>query len=750
MAKNEETTNTYYGILMNRKLIDKGIYLFKPEYLIEGTVDEYDGEVYFTDQMGNEFLSIHDLDTIHLDEETAVAYVISEEELLKRYEDLSIHEAKGEYFDSCRDVIHVGFYLEKEDKIAVIPFDFKTMYAKLNGMDFSGDESVVKIPMSEFTKDGSESKYTVTGDDKAGLDQFLEEYGGQELIVIDRKVFEDILKLDTYESLKGKLDEIYTQFKEMTSHFLNEDGSLTENLDSKEQKFYTTNDINGNHIVELFDAFNQTVEELNDLKAIHTAIDKVTSVFTDLTLVLDQSGFERPEIDAAIEYLYTLFDAYDELKKSEDVSYVKSKIAKLAVDGRRNIVAIGKVYDDVAKKEKQELTEKERKQKEKELAETFNVETKKIKVDVRDVKRFFDEKIIGQEEAKRDIIAAIVMNMLSDNPTDKNNCLLVGPTGSGKTLIAETVSEYFDMPMEIIDTTQLTMPGYVGANIEDFLARLIAKAGGDVKKAEEGIVVFDEIDKKGSEKNDDVSGKGVLNTLLPFLQGTTYDVKYNGRTYPFNTSKLTIFATGAFTDVAKGKKNNSTSENYKSTRIGFNANIESKKEVTEDIKYEKLEIEDFVKYGNMPVEIMGRFPIIAQLSGHTKDSLRTILTGSNVSALLGEKRKLEKLGVTLSWTNGYLDRVAEEAIKLKTGGRSLKTTVEKSVKEARWEVLESLGTYCSIVLTEKSVDDNKECILIDQNGVSHNLSDILKAKKETSLVRLEDTPKIKKYLDTRK
>ena len=395
MAKNEETTNTYYGILMNRKLVDKGIYLFRPEYLIEGTVDEYDGEVYFTDQMGNEFLSIHDLDTIHFDEETAVAYVISEEDLLKRYEDLSIQEAKGEYFDACRDVIHVGFYLEKEDKIAVIPFDFKTMYAKLNGMDFSGDESVVKIPMSEFTKDGSESKYTVTGDDKAGLDQFLEEYGGQELIVIDRKVFEDILKLDTYESLKGKLDEIYTQFKEMTSHFLNEDGSLTENLDSKEQKFYTTNDINGNHIVELFDAFNQTVEELNDLKAIHTAIDKVTSVFTDLTLVLDQSGFERPEIDAAIEYLYTLFDAYDELKKSEDVSYVKSKIAKLAVDGRRNIVAIGKVYDDVAKKEKQELTEKERKQKEKELAETFNVETKKIKVDVRDVKRFFDEKIIG-------------------------------------------------------------------------------------------------------------------------------------------------------------------------------------------------------------------------------------------------------------------------------------------------------------------------------------------------------------------
>lgn len=750
MAKNEETTNTYYGILMNRKLVDKGIYLFRPEYLIEGTVEEYDGEVYFTDQMGNEFLSIHDLDTIHLDEETAVAYVIKEEELLGRYPDLSIQEAKGEYFDSCRDVTHVGFYLENEDKIAVIPFDFRTMYAKLNNMKFSGDDSVVRIPMSEFTKDGSEGKYTVTGDDKAGLDQFLEEYNGQELIVIDRKVFEDILKLETYESLKGKLDEIYTQFKEMTQHFLNEDGTLTESLDEKQQRFYTTNDINGNHVVELFDAFNQTVAELDDLKAIHSAIDKVASVLTDLTLVLDEKGRERPEIDAAIEYLYTLFDVYDNLKKSTDVGYIKQKIAKLAVDGRRNIVAVGKVYDDVCKEESKDAPDALHQQKEQELIDTFNNASRKIKIDVRDVKKFFDAKIIGQEEAKRDVIAAIVMNMLSDNPTDKNNCLLVGPTGSGKTLIAETVSEYFDLPMEIIDTTQLTMPGYVGANIEDFLARLISKAGGDIKKAEEGIVVFDEIDKKGSEKNDDVSGKGVLNTLLPFLQGTTYDVKYNGRTYPFNTSKLTIFATGAFTDVAKGKKTNSTSENYKATRIGFNADIRSKKDNEEDIKYEKLEIDDFVKYGNMPVEIMGRFPIIAQLTGHTKDSLRTILTGSNVSALLAEKRKLEKLGVTLSWTNGYLDRVAEEAIKLKTGGRSLKTTVEKSVKEARWEVLESLGTYCSIVLTEKSVDNNKDCILIDQNGVSHNLEEILKAKSETGLMVVEEAPKVKTLIDSKK
>ena len=317
------------------------------------------------------------------------------------------------------------------------------------------------------------------------------------------------------------------------------------------------------------------------------------------------------------------------------------------------------------------------------------------------------------------------MNKLSDNPSSKNNCLLVGPTGSGKTLLAEAVSKYFDMPMEIIDTTQITVPGYVGASIEDFLARLVIKAG-SVEKAEQGIVVFDEIDKKGTDSNGDVSGKGVLNTLLPFIQGTTYDVKVNNKTQQFNTSKLTIFATGAFTDVATKSDNN-----YNSNSIGFNS---TNKKPKEDIEYKKLEIEDFVKYGNMPIELMGRFSVITQLTGHTIESLKQILTLSNESALLIEKEKLNKINIELRWTEGYLDSVANQAIKLKTGARSLKSTVEKSIKEARWEVLNNLDIYRGIILTEKSVNDNLNCSLIDLNGNIHNLKDIIDSKDKTELV----------------
>ena len=349
------------------------------------------------------------------------------------------------------------------------------------------------------------------------------------------------------------------------------------------------------------------------------------------------------------------------------------------------------------------------------LKENSNIEFQAKKNIVREMKQFFDAKIIGQEEAKKDVISAIIMNQLSDK--SRNCCLLVGPTGSGKTLIAETVSEYFNMPMEIIDTTQLTMPGYVGANIEDFLARLLEKSNGDLEKAEKGIIVFDEIDKKGSQSNGDVAGKGVLNTLLPFLQGTTYDVKYGRDTVRFSTSKLTIFATGAFTDVVERK-------DAKNKTIGFNVETNQNKE-KQDIEYKPLEISDFVKYGNMPVEIMGRFTTITQLTGHTKSSLRKILTDSNISALLEEEKKLAKIGIVLFWDDEYLDKVAEEALKLKTGARSLKTIIEKGIKEARWEVLENMESYQAIFLTKDTVTDNLNCQLIDNDNNVIILRDVL-------------------------
>ena len=232
------------------------------------------------------------------------------------------------------------------------------------------------------------------------------------------------------------------------------------------------------------------------------------------------------------------------------------------------------------------------------------------------------------------------------------------------------------------------------------------------------------------------------------MQGTDYNFKYNGKNVTFNSSKLTVFATGAFTDVAKEKdkdkekekdKNNSTL--YKGCNMGFGVEVNLKKENSktetskkEDIKYETLKIEDICKYGHMPIELLGRFTTISQLSGHTIESLRTILTESSSSALLSEKYKLSKLGVRLRWSDGFLDAVAAKALELKTGARSLKSTVESAVKEARWHILENPDEYKALLLTKYTVEDNLDCVLIDNCGNLHKLKDLL--KKEEKVLKL--------------
>lgn len=673
----------YVGILFNRKLIDYGIYLFKPECMIDGRIERDEDFVSFIDNNDYEYLTFNDAQGTTSDEETVVGYAITEKDLLKKYKTTDLKEAKNEYYDMITSKTHIGFYIIDLDLIAIMPMDFTSLMHRLNSMEIDPNNSVIEVPIDELKSQlSSNDGDTITVDD--------------DYIAIEKVEFERILNLKTLKKMREELQKIYDAVEE-------KEEEKNNNLIKKE--------VTGQYILDLFSASYERLYEIDSIDEIKMVIDRMIKIYIELTLIIGEKIKDGCNMQRANDTLYKLIDSYDELQKLEKLDEIKFELQKIQTEYEPKIKKIAKKYDENVKVE-----------------EVVEVEDSKLTIDVKEMKSFFDKKVIGQEEAKKDVISAIFMNKLSDNPGDRNSCLLVGPTGSGKTLLAETVSEYFSMPMEIIDTTQLTIPGYVGASIEDFLARLLEKAKGDIIKAESGIVVFDELDKKGSHKNEDISGKGVLNVLLPFLQGTTYDVKYNGRTVHFNTSGLTIFATGAFTDVAKGKQENSTSDSYKSTRIGYNSDLNIKTD--EDIKYEKLEIEDFVKYGNMPIEIMGRFSTIAQLTGHTKESLKTILTDSNISALLSEKNKLSKINIDLSWTEGYIDAVAEKALKLKTGGRSLKNTIEKSIKEARWYVIENIENYRAIILTEKTVENNKDCELIDKDGNSINLLDLVSTLEE--------------------
>ena len=667
----------YYGILMHRIVLDQGLYVFKPKALVEGHLineaegNEYEDEsfniTYFMDNNSCEYNLATDSYMLDTEEDIVVGYPISETKLMEKFPDFTLDEAKEMYIGDAFDHIHLGCLMYDTCEIKITPTNLQDYLIKMNGLEPGEEEEFIVEEEDSVVNDNEEVE------------------DSKECVFMSMDYFEEILKIEDPDLLKATLKKVYNAAVEITS-----------NLEKQAD----------NSLEAVYDSVYTTILNMNNLTQMKKAISKVKHVYSDK---LSSLMHDDNDVSESIKELHVICDPYNFLIRTDDIKVLKKEFKALKKSTITKLKALDpEIQTEIASELKKAA-----------------IEEPKVKFDVQDIKKHFDDRIIGQEEAKRDVISAIYMNKLNNDPTNKNNCLLLGPTGSGKTLLAETVAEYFDMPIEIIDTTQLTVPGYVGANLDDFLERLLNKADGDLKKAEEGIVVFDEIDKKGSDSNSDISGKGVLNTLLPFIGGTTYDVKYNGRMVRFDTSKLTIFATGAFTDTANDKE-----KVYNGTSIGFGSHVENKKE---DIEYSTITREDLIKKGNLPAELIGRFSVITQLSGHTLESLKSILTDSDRSALLSEKEKLANIGIELSWTNGYLEAVANEAIKLKTGARSLKSTVDKSIKEVRWEVISNLDKYSGIILTEQTVKDNLDCLLVDKDGNTEVFKNIIEEKAKVKV-----------------
>lgn len=337
-------------------------------------------------------------------------------------------------------------------------------------------------------------------------------------------------------------------------------------------------------------------------------------------------------------------------------------------------------------------------------------------IDVRDMKHFFDDRIIGLEEAKQAVISNIVTNRLIDDCINKSTCLIIGDTGTGKTMLCDVASKYLDIPMFIVDMANISASGYEGESITKSLEGLLRICDGDIEKAQMGIIVLDEIDKKGSNSNSDIEGKAVLNSLLAFIQGNTYTIKYKYQSYNFDTSRLTFFATGAFTNVIDKLIEK---RRFDSNKIGFNINTRSLEEVDSDL-YLDVSSNDLVKYGLMPRELMSRITDIIILPKHTKESLRSILTDSVYSVLESERNKFAVLNVLFDYTDEYLDTVADEAYKIGEGARSLARIVNKSIVKARWEVLINPCKYSRVLLTKESVYDNSIFILYDIENREYN------------------------------